>query len=154
MKIVKVADDAVTEVRAWARDLGIVSAQPRWSCRILIETHDAPPNPRSRKGTRFELDVTAMGRPPHARDQYWVVIWHEPGCFSYSRRANLGTFHARTVRLSAPEIATIHTWLERAEKKLGVSFRRDRAHVHCTAKGGKRAIEAWLGGADRIRTDV
>jgi hypothetical protein len=143
VKLTKLAEDTAVEVRAWARELGIVSSQRRWSCTIRIETHDKPPA-RSRDDTRFELTVEALGKPPHTYDHYWVVVWHEKGCFSYSRRAKLGTTHARTLRLSIPTLATILAWLGRVEKKLGIVFRRDRAHVHCSAKGGKRAIEAWL----------
>jgi hypothetical protein len=88
--------------------------------------------------------VTTLGRPPYAHDHYWVVVWHDGSCFSYSRRAKVGTTHAQTLRLSPPALGTIRAWLARVEQKLGVTFRKDRAYVHCTARGGKRAIEAWL----------
>jgi hypothetical protein len=110
----------------------------------LHDKPSRPPDTVTRKMTMFALDVWAG---------FWCVhLYHFGAEFNCERTGRYPimrrtTEPSPTLVLPLAKLESVRAWLTRVERKLEVTFHRDRPRVHSNVKGAAKLITAWLADA-------
>lgn len=126
---------------AWAKSVGIdLAGKKTWKVEVTLYDSGKLPGPvlPSIKATYFYLQI---------ENDIWGVDVGIGGKRYHYSQLGAGKASASETALKVPKgltLAKVGAWLAKLEKLHGVAFRRDRAFVQSTVKGGKRAVEMWL----------